>query len=626
MMRRYFPTVPLVAGTVAPQSLENYPPLADRAVRVDRTVHSDPTDGVHDGVAEAVADQLGRLAPQLLALADATRPFDIDLETVADRWGPDRFRHSDNVWREVTAKFDGKTLTEREFEDEHGRALISGDDYRTIIFDSEDSTRHPSLDTFGEPFAELLLEDQGREVGDLFARALQISTNDDMSLEAFVNQKGATPLVDTYERVFDQLTDEERELLREATATALDGEDITLTTDAVNHLRRLTPRDIELPDSRPALTESEINSVLDTIDLPDTRDWEWYRPRFRCYEMHTNEWQSWFSDHEDQLVPYLLKIVHYGGLGDYDAETLKDRLITYVRNNECEKVAFQPEIAVVNWLESLELEIEESETPDPESLQAEIKDHGATFKPIQEIKDIADTDITEASLEPTKPSTKGGGTFNLKEDTEKQRAQMAYGQGAEDVARAEIVDRTVAALEAVQGPEQVLTVQGEEVTSVEDAVDVLCWPFYDGGVTEMHVREHFEEFGETGDREAIGDALHVSNVWDGAGFDLIGLELEEGHLQPVRYEIKALSDDLSEAKAYLSKNQYAVYRAVHDDEQDDQTLAGDWRLRGVTESGIAYDLTSSLAALPDDALVALRANGFDHDGLVLTLEQIQDEG
>ena len=191
--------------------------------------------------------------------------------------------------------------------------------------------------------------------------------------------------------------------------------------------------------------------------------------------------------------------------------------------------------------------------------------------------------------------------------------------------RTEIVDRTVAALDTVLESDHILTVQGTEVADAEDAVDVLCWPFYDGGVTETHVREHLEEFGATGDRNAIEDGLHISNVWDGAGFDLIGLELADGRLQPVRYEIKALSDDLSEAKAYLSKNEYAVYQAVHDDEKDDQALAGDWRLQGVTESGIAYDLTSSLAALPDEALAALRDNGFDHDGLVLTLERITNE-
>lgn len=625
MMRRYFPTVPLVAGTVAPQTLENYPPLADRAVRVDRAVHSDPQSGVHDDTAEAVADQLASVAPQLLALADATRPFDIDLETMADRWGPDRFRHADNVWREVTARFDSGTRTEQEFENEHGRALITGNDPRTIIFDSDDGTRYPSLDTFGEPLAELLLKDQGREVGDLFARALQIATSDGMSLEEFVDHKGATPLVDTYKRVFDQLTDKERKLLRDATVAALNDEDIKLNTDAVNHLRRLTPRDIELPDGRPELIESDINSVLDTVDLPDTRDWEWYRPRFRCYERHTSEWQSWFDNHEDQLIPYLLKIVHKGGLGDYDTETLTDDLITHVLDNECEKVAFQPEVAVLNWLDTLELDIEESEIPNPESLKAEFEDHGATFKPIQEIKDITDTDITESSPKPATPNKKGGGVFNLEDDTEKKRAQMAYGQDAEDVARTEIVDRTRAVLDTIQESDHVLTIQETEVTDIEDAVDVLCWPFYDGGVTERHVQKHFEEFRETADHEALGDALHISNVWDGAGFDLIGLELTDEQLQPVRYEIKALSDDLSEAKAYLSKYQYAVYQAVHDDEEDDQTVAGDWRLQGVTESGIAYDLTSSLAALPDEALAALRDNGFDHNGLVLTLERMQDE-
>jgi len=202
---------------------------------------------------------------------------------------------------------------------------------------------------------------------------------------------------------------------------------------------------------------------------------------------------------------------------------------------------------------------------------------------------------------------------------------MAYGQDAEDVACTEITDRTADTLDIIKKSDHVLSVQGTKVTDIEDAVDVLCWPFYDGGVTETHIREHLEEFGATADRETLGDALHISNVWDGAGFDLIGLEMADGRLQPVRYEIKALSDDLSKAKAYVSKNQHAMYQAVHNDKKSDKALAGDWRLHGVTESGIAYNLTSSLDALPNEALAALRANGFDHDGLVLTLERMQDK-
>ena len=621
LMRRYFPTVPLVAGTVAPQSLEGYSPVDDRAVRLDETIHSDPSGGIHDDAAETVADRLGSLAPQLLALADATRPFDIDLEAVTDRWSPDRLRRAENVWREVMAAFAGETHTEEEFVDEHGRAVVTGDDHRTIVFDSADGTRYPSLATFGEPLAELLLEDQGREVGDLFARALQIAASDGMSLEAFVDRKGATPLVDTYERIFDGPSDEERKRLLAATRVALEDEGITLKTDAVNGLRRLTPRDIVVPDRKAAITERDINNALDAIEIPGTRDWEWYRPRFQCYEIHTSEWESWIATHEDKLVPYLLNLVHDGGLGDYTKETLIDSLITYVRGTECQKVAFQPETAVVRWIATLDLDINESKIPESDSLKTEFNEYGATFNPIQEIRDIADANPPGNSPNQTKPSTKDGGVFDPEREREKKRAQRAYGQGAEDVARAKIVELTATALEKVHECDSLKTVRGTEVTDVTDAIEVLCWPFYDGGVTETHVREHLSEFdiNATSGREILGEALHISKVWDGAGFDLIGLELAGQQLQPVRYEIKALSDDFSDAKVYLSKKQYAVYQAVTDSSKNSQTFAGDWQLLGVTKSGTAYNLTSSLAALPDDALANLRANGFDHDGLILTL-------
>lgn len=99
------------------------------------------------------------------------------------------------------------------------------------------------------------------------------------------------------------------------------------------------------------------------------------------------------------------------------------------------------------------------------------------------------------------------------------------------------------------------------MSDVDDAIDVLCWPFYDGGVTERHVREHLKKFGVTPDREALADILHILKIWDDAGFDLIGLELRDRQLQPVHYEIKALSDNLSEAKRASQRNSTRCIRS-----------------------------------------------------------------
>jgi hypothetical protein len=196
---------------------------------------------------------------------------------------------------------------------------------------------------------------------------------------------------------------------------------------------------------------------------------------------------------------------------------------------------------------------------------------------------------------------------------------MAVGQDAELAALPDVVERTQECLDDVLTGEELETIRGTEVATLEDAIDVLCWPFSDGLVTETHVRETLEEYGKDGadEERLLSEALHISEVWDGAGFDLVGLSLDEdGRLQPARYEIKSVSGDGAKRRVHLSKNQFAVYESVHREETG-RTFAGDWQLLGIQSDGSAINLTAWLADLPTDALAALRNEGFEHDGLVL---------
>jgi hypothetical protein len=616
-MRRYFPETPLVAATVPTQVLNDYAPLADRGIELERTVRSDPPGGTSDEIAAEVAETFADIIPELLALADATTDLEIDMDEVTERWGPERFRHAENVWIEIRAALGGEWIEDSQFAGMRGQALMTGEDHRTIVFDTAEGSSHPSLDAFGEPLALLLFAEEGKEVGSLFARALQCYTEGPERLRALLEEKGAIPLIATYERAFDGLSPEERNLLEEKVKSALELLGIAPESTATSRLRALSPADLDTTGSESGLTESEINETLAEIDLPDTRDWGPYRPKFRCRDTNRADWEHWVDTHRNTLIPYLLDLLHENGIADVDEETIDGWLDEEIPEEACARIDFTPERAVTSWLDFLD--INGAEIPEPRQLTEELDRYATSFGRVTEVLDPDDAGFVKSPRADPEPNQTERPAPDDEDYMHEHRAQMAVGQDAELAALPDIVERTQGYLDDILAGEELETIRGTRVTTLEDAMDVLCWPFSDGLVTETHVRETLEGYGEEGvdEERLLREALHVSEVWDGAGFDLVGLSLDShGRLQPARYEIKSVSGDGAKRRVHLSKNQFAVYESAHS-EDTGRTFAGDWQLLGIQSDGSAINLTAWLADLPTDALAALRDEGFEHDGLVL---------
>jgi len=114
-------------------------------------------------------------------------------------------------------------------------------------------------------------------------------------------------------------------------------------------------------------------------------------------------------------------------------------------------------------------------------------------------------------------------------------------------------------------------------------------------------------------------ALHVAQKWSGAGFDVLGVELLDGELTPVRYECKGISSSSQRVRVYLSRNELGVARRVH------REGPGRWMLVGVQPDGTSVDMTSLIVDLLDDAEVPLEPlydRGLEPDGLRLVIERV----
>lgn len=616
-LRRFFPTEPLVAATVLPQVLSGYEPLSERGTEIEKVVHPNPEEGERDEVATRIEERLSTVVPELLALAESTNQVDIDPADATARWDPDAFRHVENVWLELRAKLGAETRSTSRFEASSGDVLLTDDEPPSVLFDTTDGGVAPPMGEFGEPVAELLLEAQGAEVDSLFARALQAYETDPADLQRLIDRKGAASLVETYEQGFETLSSKEREALIDATKRALNDLGLTLAEGSVTQLRNLSPEDIDATGTHNEVTEEIINERFESLKLPETRDWEWFRPRFKCEEQNRRQWEAWFEKHQSGLIPYLLDQLESAGIDDMGEAGVATRLEMYVKSAGTQRLGFDPARAVIEWLDRVGGT--ESTPTDPEELTDEIRAYSTRFTPVRRIVSPEEAQISRRPLGEPKSNNEEHGTVDEGEETKKRRAQLAVGNEAESAALDSVWNTTVECLNGIESGDIVETVRGTPVETVVDALELLYWPLPSGGVTEEHLAKAHREFESTGRFEALRSGLHISSVWDGAGYDLLGIGCDSnGRLQPVRYEIKAITDRRS-ASVHLSTNQLATYKEITSEDDESIDATGDWRLLGVESDGTAIELTEWLSELPEESLQELRNEGFDHDGLVIHL-------
>ena len=608
-MRRFFPQVPLVAATVGRNTLRGYGPLAECELEISRRVHPEHKGSEENEIVTSLEDTLGQIIPHLLALTESTTRVDVESISAAERWRSRVVRYVDDAWVdfEVTLGEESET-SDAQFKESYNHALYLQDDPPTVIFDtSPDRDGPPPLDEFGKPLAKLLLGDSGGNLGPTFAHALGAFDSGGIDrVERILRKHDAMPLVESYERHLRQLDEAEYEALRQEVQANLSELGLELR-DSWTRLSRITPDDLDTSDVPKDLNSHEVKEALDSIDLSEEQ--EPFRPQFSCSNHYRSVWKAWRTDWDERLVSYLVHLFDEHADLTVSEEEFAEQLDEFVRETACKHVNFEPEAAVRWWLETepFGAAIPKEDIPAPEDLEDNLREFSPRYDPVRE-DPTDDHDFHRPVIGQAEPSESRQGVVTLQDLKTEWERTKAVGDDAERAARSWIVDTTAECLKKIDSDD-----------AFEDICRELRSVIPGSGKTDRVLHEALMEWHQTHDREPLKRGLHVSQTWDGIGFDLVGLEEKDSGFEPVRYEVKSLQQEGSRFKIHLSRNQLSIYRKVHFEDGKDQLYDGDWRLLGVRPDGSAVDLTSQLEDLPSQVR-SLQTNGYDHDGLLIYVE------
>ncbi len=615
-MRRFFPEVPLAAATIGTETLRGYDPLAPREVDISRRVFPAHRGSEEVEVVQHLEEQLRPIIAHLLALASTTNQVDVDPATAADRWRSSTIRYVENAWIEFQASLGEKqTLTATRYKNTHNHALYLQPDPPAIIFDTPDErTGPPPLDEFGEPLAKLLLEDSATGIGPLFGQALSGYEADGVSrVERLLEKRDAISLVDAYERHLRQLDDEEYEELRRQVRKSLAEVGIRVR-DSWSRLSHIGPDDVETTAVPWTLTTADVNAALASIELTEAQ--ELFRPQFSCEQTHRAEWNEWFSDWKLRLIPFLEHhIEKHADIGFSDDE-LESRLHEYATQDACRRVAFDPARTVIEWLrgDPFGEALPEEVIPSPGELEERLIEFSPRYEPVEQVTTTDELGWGRPRLSEGDPNETESGTVEIEDLETEWKNTKSVGDEAERAAASWITSQTVRILEEMKA-------RGE----FDEAQECLQSVIPSSGRTADNLNRGLREWNETGSIEALESGLHISSVWDGAGYDMLGLEHAGDEIEPVRYEIKSLGDE-GPYKVHLTQNQLRVYRKVKQTSENEGTerslYLGSWRLLGVQTGRQAVDLTNELNELPE-LVNSFRHHGYGHDGLVI---YVQDSG
>jgi len=610
-MRRIFPSVPFVTAVVKKQSVNDSSPLQSRLLSVNRQVQFKESDTDSGDLVSDTRVTFEGLIPRLLALSEVVRRIEIDNDTIS-RWHEGQLQQVEDAWIEYSVSADGRELDSKErHRDEMGYAFFVDTDTPMIVFDQ--TLGETSVTPFGEALADLLFEDQ-RQVGILFERALtEYDQGGDSGLDSFLHRKDATLLVNQYSQMLHPLGETTTRELLESTKEVLSEFDLTLDSsiDSPNQLVSLGPSDVTIGENFEPTRDVEINRRLQELELTEEQDR--FRPRFACADDHRRLWEDWFNDFQPPLVSYLVDLVSSNGIEDANEDTVKSHLEEFI-GSAVHQISFDPSEAVISWLSESKYTslLPDAAIPDSDCLADEIRRFSPRFDSVSSIEDASNAGWTRDGPDGPEGHPKDNGTYDRRAMDRKRKAQKVVGDEAEEALLDCILSDTLSALEHAKDSE-----------SYENAKKALLSPFPEG-VTRSSLFEAWNDWQKTGDSSTLARGLHISQVWDGAGFDFVGLNYGADGFQPVRYEAKALSGG-SESNIHLSANQISVYRRVclQPDPEEAHRYRGDWRLIGVLPDGSAINLNGQLKELPE-ILDDLDTSGFTHDGIVLRLNRTID--
>jgi hypothetical protein len=571
VMRRFYPDLCLVAADYRKGLPEQ---LGVREAKLRQRVRPDLSEAVSSERAQALVRRVEPHLAVFAAVAEQSR-------LVEERLSPERFERAwrmqrpvlevGDAWMEVGV--DGPKRAPRDwgklrYEDVFYVPGPRDDIPGVIIFDIDpkhgsDPDEVPPLRYFGDALAALLVNNT--LLGAAFAQVL--ASIDEQRIEDYIERHHLQDLVKEWQNKIRPLSDEQRQRL----------------VDVLGHICAdpggvLARGRISRKDLRSDLELQTVPAVVTWLGQRVPRELTSYLPTVVVHLNNAECWRKWWGDWN---APLNTLVEVFGDLPDS-----WKRDVQKAAGRSFANLVFSPSALVQAYLTTCGHEI------------------GDLEKRLAEIAPIFDK-VTAPPLalaatvwrvgRGRSGAGQGGPHRKLTTDDliEKSIALGAVGDAAERALLAWVVER-VKPLRGHKGFE-----------------DALLGVFKPGTRTRTQMQDAVG-------RGDLARALHVAEHWSGAGFDIIGVEMVEGQLVPIRYECKALGTSGRLAYIHLSRNELAVARRVQ------REGPGVWKLVGVQPDGTCVDFTPAIAdLLAEDELPlqGLFQRGLEPDGFRLVVER-----
>ena len=576
-LRRFFADLPLVAADYRSDMLAR---LDVREAKVKRAVRGDDAR-VQGALARIVHDKITSALPVLLAAAEQSRQTEVDIERVQSVWLGEPIRQVEDAWVEVSVvgpTKEAEPWRRYEYDDVF---LLSDDtkkDPGVVLFDTKKgATQHPPLRRFGKALALQLVNNVA--LGGRFAEvlsALEDGRGTD-PLEDFVRREHLEALRDQWARELATrlapLSAEDGAELRERLARVCKQPDATLARWRIERSDLLP--DLACETGAQLQIELEVNLKPELLALV---------PRVQLRHDAEQRWDSWLKHHGLAL---------FGLLSDSprgNEKPVKRRVgeLQQFAESHFDHVHFDPSNILRSWVSRGDSGLDVC----PENLEQELEEYGRTFEPVTTIMSFEEAgwSVPSGSL----GSTQGGPEGKVDPADLMEQSEMLGAWGT--LAEKELLDwviRTTRPLLAgadADASRKLLLATLPKKSDTRKKVDAAL---------------------KGNDLQA---ALHIAQLWSGAGFDILGLELDDDRRPiAVRYECKGLKN-ASKVTVHLSRRELAVAKEVR------EQGPGKWRLIGLKTSGQCVDLTSRIEPAFGDAVGPLHAAGLAADGMLLVIE------
>jgi hypothetical protein len=608
-IRRYTENVTLLTAVVGEKNA-TATPIEKRLIAVSSVVT--PDEVLVSLSRENLHKTIAHLLPVLLAVAEQSRrfPLAVNASLVAERWRDTEIVQVRDVWRKWNLIAMDGAWHHDERRGQFNDVMYTGGHKREdsvepafIYYDVKPDQlgkidAYPPLIQFAEALAAILLD--GRVEPDWQAALAAYGSGDDARLIDYLERIGVSQdLVDAMQAGLTPVTEPVLSQHKELVASILSQFGLCLIDHAwdANGPRTLyLGKQVSLAGgSYSSKTEDDVNDAFTSADFGQAAK---FSPRLDVVTGNQKTWSDFIQSQAREL-----RILRYQFDRSYptqalprDSELLAGELahsLAQHANSSARKINFDAESVVREWLAGTL-----PTGPLDDWLPPIVAFSVITSRPI--IAQLANQPYRE-----WRSSTSVGAPITEAERAVENAKKVAKGDGAE---------------------EAILVWLAKETSEIIGKHADIAWTALGSAFPKTgSARDKFEIAKRSGGWEDLKAALWVARSWRGAGFDMVGLEVQvNGLVQPVRYEVKALGEE-SLVRIFVSKNEIAVYRETcgKTPKSRPDLAEGTWDLVGVRPESVPVVLTGALFPVIDPAgsgLDTLKAAGFSPESLELVVK------